>query len=76
MAKQRVNEYKNNVDEERTYLEIIILIGGSDTRRTYTCERINTRVKKDVMGDKELNRRQEKNMKPLGTWVVTLPQKS
>lgn len=69
-ATRELDEYKNNVDEERTHLNYN-LIEGSDTRADILAK-INTRVK-DVMGDK-IKPQTRKNMKPLGTWVVTLPQ--
>ena len=68
-ATRELDEYKNNVDEERTHLNYN-LIEGSDTRADILAK-INTRVK-DVMGDK-IKPQTRKNMKPLGTWVVTLP---
>lgn len=69
-ATRELDEYKNNVDEERTHLNYN-LIEGSETRADILAK-INTRVK-DVMGDK-IKPQTRKNMKPLGTWVVTLPQ--
>ena len=69
-ATRELDEYKNNVDEERTHLNYN-LIEGSETRADIIAK-INTRVH-DVMGDK-IKPQTRKNMKPLGTWVVTLPQ--
>lgn len=69
-ATRELDEYKNNVDEERTHLNYH-LIEGSETRAKII-EKVNTRVH-DVMGDK-IKPQTRKNMKPLGTWVVTLPQ--
>ena len=48
-ATRELDEYKNNVDEERTHLNYN-LIEGSETRADIIAK-INTRVK-DVMGDK------------------------
>lgn len=69
-ATRELDEYKNNVDEERTHLNYN-LIEGSETRADIIAK-VNTRVH-DVMGDK-IKSQTRKNMKPLGTWVVTLPQ--
>lgn len=69
-ATRELDEYKNNVDKERTHLNYN-LIEGSETRADIIAK-VNTRVH-DVMGDK-IKPQTRKNMKPLGTWVVTLPQ--
>lgn len=69
-ATRELDEYKNNVVEERRHLNYN-LIEGSDTRADILAK-INKRVH-DVMGDR-IKPQTRRNMKPLGTWVVTLPQ--
>lgn len=67
---REAKKYKNNVDLKKSHLNYN-LIKGSDTREQIM-QKIDDRVR-EVMGD-NIRKQTKKNMKPLGTWIVTLPQ--
>lgn len=69
-ATRELPKYKNKVDRSKSYLNYN-LIEGSDTR-AQIMQKIDDRVL-EVMG-KNIRKQVKKNMKPLGTWVVTLPR--
>lgn len=69
-ATRQLRKYKNNVDRSKSHLNYN-LIEGSDTR-AQIMQKIDDRVR-EVMGN-NIRKQVKKNMKPLGTWVVTLPQ--
>ena len=69
-ATRELKSYKNDVDRSRSHLNYN-LIEGSDTR-AQIMQKIDDRVR-DVMGT-NIRKQTKKNMKPLGTWIVTLPR--
>lgn len=67
---REATKYKNNVDLKKSHLNYN-LIKGSDTREQIM-QKIDDRVR-EVMGD-NIRKQTLRNMKPLGTWIVTLPR--
>ena len=67
-ATRQLSKYKNKVDPERSYLNYT-LVGGEDYKSI--AQFVDKRVR-DVMGTK-IKAQTKANMRPLGTWVITLP---
>lgn len=67
-ATRQLRSYKNKVDPSRSHLNYT-LVGGEDYKSI--AQFVDKRVR-DVMGPK-IKAQTKANMRPLGTWVITLP---
>lgn len=68
-ATRQLSKYKNKVDPTRSHLNYT-LVGGEDYKSI--AQSVDKRVR-DVMGTK-IKAQTKANMRPLGTWIVTLPR--
>lgn len=68
-ATRQLSKYKRRVDPKRTHLNYA-LVGGEDYK---TVARFVDKKIRDVMGPK-IRPQTKSNMRPLGTWIITLPQ--
>lgn len=68
-ATRQLSSYKNKVDLSRSHLNYT-LVGGEDYKSI--AQSVDKRIR-DIMGSK-IKAQTKANMRPLGTWVITLPQ--
>lgn len=68
-ATRQLSKYKNKVDPKRSHLNYS-LVGGENYQ---TVARFVDKKIRDVMGPK-IRPQTKSNMRPLGTWIITLPQ--
>lgn len=68
-ATRQLSSYKNKVDLSRSHMNYT-LVGGEDYKSI--AQSVDKRIR-DVMGSK-IKAQTKANMRPLGTWVITLPQ--
>lgn len=68
-ATRQLSSYKNKVDPSRSHLNYT-LVGGEDYKSI--AQSVDRRIR-DVMGPK-IRAQTKANMRPLGTWAITLPR--